>query len=166
MPTPRPRRSRPGSGRGWDRSWPARRSTAPPRCWSRTGRPRAIGPAGPVGERADRVPAAVGAAHGDGSGVGRTPVGAAGWTAADIPDQRGRTFIVTGASSGLGAVTARELARAGARVILGVRNPAKGWEVAAAIAALPGLRGAAEPRQLDLADLASVRAFAAGIEDD
>jgi NAD(P)-dependent dehydrogenase (short-subunit alcohol dehydrogenase family) len=36
------------------------------------------------------------------------------WTAADIPDQSGRVAIVTGAGSGLGLVTARELARAGA----------------------------------------------------
>ena len=70
-----------------------------------------------MGERADTGPGAVGAAPGVGPAVGRRPAGAARWTAADIPDQRGRTVIVTGASSGLGAVTARELARAGARVI-------------------------------------------------
>ena len=75
-------------------------------------------------------------------------------------------MIVTGASSGLGAVVARELARAGARVLLAVRDPAKGQAVAAAIAATPGVAGAAEVRRLDLADLASVRAFAAGIDHD
>ncbi len=36
------------------------------------------------------------------------------WTTADIPDQHGRVAVVTGANSGLGLVTARELARAGA----------------------------------------------------
>ena len=119
-----------------------------------------------MGERADKVPGAVGAAPGVGPAGGRRPAGAARWTAADIPDQRGRTVIVTGASSGLGAVTARELARAGARVILAVRDAARGQAVAAAIAGLPGLAGATEVRRLDLADLASVRAFAAGVAGD
>ncbi|SEO58125.1 NADP-dependent 3-hydroxy acid dehydrogenase YdfG [Amycolatopsis saalfeldensis] len=63
-------------------------------------------------------------------------------------------MVVTGASSGLGAVTARELAQAGARVVLAVRDVAKGERVAA------GIRGKTEVRALDLADLASVRAFA------
>ena len=80
------------------------------------------------------------------------------WTAADIPDQTGRTFIVTGANSGLGASTARRLARAGASVVLACRNLAKGE---AAAATMPG---EVEVRQLDLADLASVRAFAEGVE--
>jgi NAD(P)-dependent dehydrogenase (short-subunit alcohol dehydrogenase family) len=78
------------------------------------------------------------------------------WTAADLPDQSGRTVVVTGASSGLGAVTARELARAGAHVVLAVRDVAKGEGVAAPFA------GEWEVRELDLASLASVRAFAAG----
>jgi NAD(P)-dependent dehydrogenase (short-subunit alcohol dehydrogenase family) len=76
------------------------------------------------------------------------------WTAADLGDQSGRTVIVTGASSGLGLVTARELARAGARVVLAVRDRAKGERAAAAMA------GHTEVRELDLANLASVRAFA------
>jgi len=80
------------------------------------------------------------------------------WTAADIPDQTGRTFIVTGANSGLGASTARRLARAGASVVLACRNLAKGE---AAAATMPG---EVEVRQLNLADLASVRAFAEGVE--
>src|SRR5690349_11821621 len=77
------------------------------------------------------------------------------WTASDLGDQSGRTVIVTGATSGLGLVTARELARAGARVVLAVRDPAKGERAAAAMA------GHTEVRELDLADLACVRAFAA-----
>ena len=55
-----------------------------------------------------------------------------------------------------GLVTARELARAGARVVLAVRDPEKGQRVAA------GIPGRTEVRPLDLASLASVRAFAAG----
>jgi NAD(P)-dependent dehydrogenase (short-subunit alcohol dehydrogenase family) len=79
-----------------------------------------------------------------------------GWTAADLPDLAGRTVVVTGASSGLGAVTARELARAGAHVVLAVRDVAKGEGVAASF------QGSWEVRPLDLTSLASVRAFAAG----
>ncbi len=80
------------------------------------------------------------------------------WTAADIGEQHGRTFVVTGANSGLGAVVARELATAGARVVLACRDTAKGEAVAQDI----GLN--AEVRKLDLADLGSVRAFADSIE--
>jgi NAD(P)-dependent dehydrogenase (short-subunit alcohol dehydrogenase family) len=76
------------------------------------------------------------------------------WTPTDLPSFAGRTAIVTGANSGLGLVTARELARAGARVILACRNVDKGN------AALAGLSGDVQVRPLNLADLASVRAFA------
>ena len=78
------------------------------------------------------------------------------WTAADLPDLHGRTAIVTGASSGLGTITARELARAGAHVVLAVRDVVKGERVAATIT------GDTDVRALDLTDLASVRAFADG----
>lgn len=44
------------------------------------------------------------------------------WTSKDLPRFAGRTVIVTGANSGLGEVTARELARVGAEVIVAVRN--------------------------------------------
>lgn len=78
------------------------------------------------------------------------------WTAADLSSWAGRTVIVTGANSGLGLVTSRELARAGARVVMAVRSVAKGEQAAA------GLTGTVEVRRLDLADLSSVRAFADG----
>jgi NAD(P)-dependent dehydrogenase (short-subunit alcohol dehydrogenase family) len=80
------------------------------------------------------------------------------WTAADLPSFAGRSVIVTGANSGLGEITARELARVGASVILAVRNTAKGDAAAA------GMTGDVAVRQLDLQDLASVRAFADGID--
>ena len=79
------------------------------------------------------------------------------WTAADLPSFSGRTVIVTGANSGLGEVTARELARVGAQVILACRNLDKGNAAAA------GMTGDVEVRQLDLQSLASVREFADGI---
>ena len=81
------------------------------------------------------------------------------WTADEIPDQTDRLAVVTGANSGLGLVTARELARKGARVVLAVRTPAKGEAAAREIRdAAPG--AAVEVRELDLGSLASVRAFA------
>lgn len=76
------------------------------------------------------------------------------WTAADLPDLFGRTVVVTGASSGLGMATTRELARAGARVVLAVRNVAKGGEVARTV------EGRTEVRHLELTSLASIREFA------
>jgi NAD(P)-dependent dehydrogenase (short-subunit alcohol dehydrogenase family) len=76
------------------------------------------------------------------------------WTAADLPRQDGRTFIVTGANSGIGLAAARELAGAGARVVLAVRNTEKGEQAVASI------QGHTEVRRLDLSDLSSVRAFA------
>jgi NAD(P)-dependent dehydrogenase (short-subunit alcohol dehydrogenase family) len=81
------------------------------------------------------------------------------WTASEIPDQAGRLAVVTGANSGLGFVTARELARAGATVIIACRNTAKGEQALDEIRRqVP--RADAEVQQLDLADLASVNAFA------
>lgn len=81
------------------------------------------------------------------------------WTAEQIPDQTGRTAVVTGANSGLGLATARELARAGAHVVLACRNLEKGEAAKAEIeAAVPG--AALELSELDLASLDSVRAFA------
>lgn len=80
------------------------------------------------------------------------------WTVDDIPRQDGRTVVVTGANSGIGLVAAQEFARAGARVLLACRDVAKAEAVAA------DLPGKTEVRRLDLADLASVREFAAGLD--
>src|SRR5450631_4650512 len=87
------------------------------------------------------------------------------WTADRIADQSGRTFIVSGASSGLGFETTRQLAAHGGRVVLASRSEAKGRDAVARLkAAQPG--AAIEFRALDLADLDSVRAFAAAILGD
>ncbi|MBE1513735.1 oxidoreductase [Nesterenkonia halotolerans] len=76
------------------------------------------------------------------------------WSAADMPSMRGRTAVVTGATSGVGLATASALAQAGAHVVLAVRNTRRGQDAARA------MNGSTEVRELDLADLASVRAFA------
>jgi NAD(P)-dependent dehydrogenase (short-subunit alcohol dehydrogenase family) len=85
-----------------------------------------------------------------------------GWTAADLPSFAGRTAIVTGANAGLGEVTARELARVGAHIILAVRNTEKGHAAAERITGVK--TGQVEVRQLDLQDLSSVRRFADDID--
>ncbi|MFI5530107.1 oxidoreductase [Kitasatospora sp. NPDC051853] len=83
------------------------------------------------------------------------------WNTGDIPDQTGRRVVVTGANSGLGIATVDALARAGAHVVLAVRDVRRGE---AAAAGVRGARGGVEVRRLDLADLASVREFAEGWE--
>jgi NAD(P)-dependent dehydrogenase (short-subunit alcohol dehydrogenase family) len=79
-----------------------------------------------------------------------------GWTVADIPDQTGRTAVVTGANGGLGLETSRALAAAGAHVVMAVRNQEKAADAVADIR-----RGAPsaslELVPLDLGSLASVR---------
>ncbi|HUY81026.1 MAG TPA: oxidoreductase [Acidobacteriaceae bacterium] len=81
------------------------------------------------------------------------------WTAADIPPQSGKLALVTGANSGVGFQAALELARAGARVILGCRNIDKANAARNRILAeVPAAQ--LEPAALDLASLASIRAFA------
>jgi NAD(P)-dependent dehydrogenase (short-subunit alcohol dehydrogenase family) len=86
------------------------------------------------------------------------------WTTQQIPDQSGRRAIVTGANSGLGLVTALELARAGAHVVMACRNLEKGEEARASIAAtVPAAE--LELAALDLSSLDSVRAFAEHVQD-
>jgi NAD(P)-dependent dehydrogenase (short-subunit alcohol dehydrogenase family) len=82
------------------------------------------------------------------------------WTSADLPSLDGKTFVVTGANSGIGLVAARELAGAGAHVVLAVRDTSKGERAAATIS------GSREVRELDLTDLASVRDFASRLDGD
>lgn len=79
------------------------------------------------------------------------------WTTKDLPDLTGRTFVVTGATAGLGVPTVRELARAGGRVVMAVRDEEKARAVRREIG---GTRGELEIRHLDVSSLASVRAFA------
>ena len=84
------------------------------------------------------------------------------WTAADIPDQRGRTALITGANSGLGLESARALAAKGATVLLACRSLEKASSTAAALRSETG--GALIPLELDLADLKSVQRAAAEVE--
>ncbi|MGW7350443.1 oxidoreductase [Streptomyces sp. NPDC054784] len=87
------------------------------------------------------------------------------WTERDIPDLSGRVAVVTGANSGLGLVTATELARHGARVVLAVRRIEAGEEAADGIRrATPGAK--VEARHLDLGSLRSVRDFAKEVDGD
>ena len=87
------------------------------------------------------------------------------WTTADIPDQTGRTAIITGANTGLGYETAVALAGQGARVVLAVRNLDKGKQAATRIAeAHPG--ATVELQELDLTSLASIRAAAEQLRAD
>lgn len=81
------------------------------------------------------------------------------WTAADIPDQKGRVAVVTGANSGLGLIAAGALAKAGATVVLACRNTEKG-EAAMESIRVESAGAAIELESLDLASLDSVRAFA------
>lgn len=83
----------------------------------------------------------------------------AAWTLAHMPDQKGRLAIVTGANSGLGFLTARNLARSGARILMTARDEGRGQRALARIRAeLP--HAVVELRRLDLADLDDVAAFA------
>ena len=81
------------------------------------------------------------------------------WTA--VPAQHGRRFVVTGATSGIGLLTAKVLVHRGAEVVLAVRNPEKGAEAAAGMTG----PGRAVVERLDVSDLSSVQAFAERIGD-
>ncbi|MGK2868095.1 MAG: SDR family NAD(P)-dependent oxidoreductase [Mycobacterium sp.] len=80
------------------------------------------------------------------------------WTTADIPDQTGRTAVITGANTGLGFETAKALAAHGAHVVIAVRDPAKGQQAAAQ------MPGNVTVQELDLTSLASVREAAEALK--
>lgn len=73
------------------------------------------------------------------------------WTTAHIPDQTGRTAVITGANTGLGFETAKALAAKGAHVVIAVRDTGKGTQAAAQIP------GTVTVQELDLTSLASIR---------
>ncbi|MFD7061539.1 SDR family NAD(P)-dependent oxidoreductase [Streptomyces sp. NPDC059906] len=79
------------------------------------------------------------------------------WTTANIPDQRGRVALVTGANTGLGYETAKALAERGASVVLAVRSIEKGEQAAAR------MTGDVTVQALDLTSLDSVRSAAAAL---
>lgn len=85
------------------------------------------------------------------------------WTVREVPDQSGRTVVVTGSNTGIGLETARVLAERGASVILACRNAEKAEEAVRRIQATAS-RGKVRAVSLDLSDLASVAAFAAQVQ--
>jgi NAD(P)-dependent dehydrogenase (short-subunit alcohol dehydrogenase family) len=88
------------------------------------------------------------------------------WTAADVPDQSGRTVVVTGANSGLGFEATEVLARKGATVVMACRDTGRGERAATEIReSAPGVGVDLDVRGCDLADLDSVASFAAGIRN-
>ena len=84
---------------------------------------------------------------------------ARGWTADDVPDQSDKTFLITGANSGLGFETAQVLAGRRAHTVLGCRDGTRGQQAIAAIRERTP-PASTELLLVDLADLASVRAAA------
>jgi NAD(P)-dependent dehydrogenase (short-subunit alcohol dehydrogenase family) len=83
------------------------------------------------------------------------------WHPRQLAQQTGRTFVVTGANSGIGLATARDLVQRGAHVVLGVRDVRKGEQVRASFSGA----GSASVVELDLADLDSVDAFTKTVAD-
>ncbi|GAA3758570.1 oxidoreductase [Salinactinospora qingdaonensis] len=95
-------------------------------------------------------------------------MGSHAWRGEGIPDQSGRVAVVTGANSGIGYVTARELARYGAHTILACRDKQRGEAALERLHAELGEAGCgrAELVPLDLADLGSVRDFPVSLPTD
>ena len=82
-----------------------------------------------------------------------------GFTEADVPQQKGKSFIVTGANAGVGFEIARVLAARGARVLLGCREQSRAQDAIARIKHItPNANLVWLP--LDLGDLNSVRTAA------
>ena len=86
------------------------------------------------------------------------------WTAKDLSDQSGKTFVITGANSGLGLESVRLLAPKGATIVLACRNTAKGQEAVAPIRALAP-RATLDVMALDLSSLDSIAAFSRALAD-
>ncbi|MEF8885897.1 MAG: oxidoreductase [Haloarculaceae archaeon] len=87
------------------------------------------------------------------------------WSAADVPDQTGRTIVITGANSGLGYQATGALARKGATVVMACRSVERGESAAAALREqVP--EADLDVRECDLASLSSVESFAAGVRTD
>lgn len=96
------------------------------------------------------------------AGVATAETGREPWILSQMPDQAGRLAVVTGANSGLGFLTVRELARRGAEVVMTARDAGRGERALARLRAeLPGAK--VMLRRLDLADLDDVAAFAGGL---
>jgi NAD(P)-dependent dehydrogenase (short-subunit alcohol dehydrogenase family) len=83
------------------------------------------------------------------------------WHPRQLAQQTGRTFVITGANSGIGLETARDLVSRGGNVVLAVRDTARGEQAAAGLTG----PGSATVAELDLADLESVEAFGASLAD-
>jgi hypothetical protein len=86
------------------------------------------------------------------------------WTAGEIPDQSGRTIVVTGANSGLGFEATKALSRAGARVVMACRSSGRGERAAEEIRAdVPD--ATLDVRECDLADLDSIATFGSAFRE-
>lgn len=83
-----------------------------------------------------------------------------GWSERDVPDSRGKTYVITGGNSGIGWEAGRVLAEHGAHVILACRNADKAKEAVSAIQKTARADAKVEARSLDLASLESVKRFA------
>lgn len=93
-----------------------------------------------------------------------TTASSAPWDLRQLGSQNGRTFVVTGANSGIGFETARELVQRGAHVVLAVRDSGKGEQAREQLAGLGG-QGRTSVVELDLADLDSVESAAKALTE-